>query len=139
MKSKLLSWAFLMLAVFSYGQESKELKDQEPFQYLDLKEEFDLLVDFTFVNPECATKKEVYYSIIIGTAVVGDQLERISVLVPCLSNEYVRGDLIEIKPIKAPKGKIMYTIRTYQKGDEEIAEVFGSDFKAVWGEVVAVY
>jgi len=119
--------------MLGYAQEQP---NEERFTYLEIKDEFDLIVDFTMVNPECATKQQNFYSIIIGTTVIGDYIERISVLVPCLGNEFLQGDLISIKPIKTPKKNIVYTIRNYKKDGEEYSDVFGSEFRAVWGEVV---
>lgn len=136
MKAKIL-----IILLFFFGlsfSQNKEVEDNNPFTYLDIKEEFDLLVDYTMVNPECASKNSYPYSVIIGTTVVGDYLERITVLIPCLSNEFLAGDLITIKPIKTPKKNIVYAIRSYMSGDVEISEVFGVEFRAIWGEVVAV-
>lgn len=126
-----------MLAFSQNPTTSNE--EEQSFEYVEIKGEIDFLVDFTMINPECATKDQNFYSIIIGTTIVDDYLERISVLVPCLSNEFVKGDLISIKPIKTPKKNIVYAIRSYLKGDEEITEVFGSEYRAIWGEVVKVY
>ncbi len=137
MKAKI---AFLFLFVwmnFSLAQEKAE-NPEEPFTYLDLKEEFDLVVDFTMVNPECATKQQNFYSTIIGTTIIEDKIERISVLVPCLGNEFIQGDLITIKPISTPKKNIVYTIRNYKKDGQEFSDVLGSEFRATWGEVVKV-
>jgi len=138
MKPRLLVTIFLCLSGIIFSQEKPSDSNEGPFTYLELKEEFDLLVDFTMVNPECATKGKMSYSLIIGTTVVGDYIERISVLVPCLSNEFVQGDLISIQPIKTPKKNIVYAIRTYEVEGQEISEVFGTEFKAIWGEVSAV-
>jgi len=124
---------FFSAMMFGYAQEQP---NEERFTYLEIKDEFDLIVDFTMVNPECASKQQNFYSIIIGTTVIGDYIERISVLVPCLGNEFLQGDLISIKPIKTPKKNIVYTIRNYKKDGEEYSDVFGSEFRAVWGEVV---
>jgi|SRR5690606_23208508 len=124
----------LTLISFSFSQETKE--NQEPFNYVEIKEEFDLIVDFAFVNPECATKDQNFYSVIIGTTVIGDYIERISVLVPCLENEFLQGDLVSIKPIKTPKKNIAYLTRNYKKDGQEYSDVFGSEFRAVWGEVI---
>lgn len=125
----------LLCSVMMLGY-AQEQPNEERFTYLEIKDEFDLIVDFTMVNPECATKQQNFYSIIIGTTVIGDYIERISVLVPCLGNEFLQGDLISIKPIKTPKKNIVYTIRNYKKDGEEYSDVFGSEFRAVWGEVV---
>lgn len=132
--------AFLFLFIgmsISFAQEKKG-NPEEPFIYLDLKEEFDLVVDFTMVNPECATPQQNFYSTIIGTTIIEDKIERISVLVPCLGNEFIQGDLITIKPIKTPKKNIVYTIRNYRKDGQEFSDVLGSEFRATWGEVVKV-
>ncbi len=137
MKTK-ISFLFLFaLMIFSFAQEQTEIPE-EPFTYLDLKEEFDLVVDFTMVNPECATKQQNFYSTIIGTTIIEDKIERISVLVPCLGNEFIQGDLITIKPIKTPKKNIVYTIRNYRKDGQEFSDVLGSEFRATWGEVLKV-
>lgn len=125
----------LLCSVMMLGY-AQEQPNEERFTYLEIKDEFDLIVDFTMVNPECATKQQNFYSIIIGTTVIGDYIERISVLVPCLGNEFLQGDLISIKPIKTPKKNIVYTMRNYKKDGEEYSDVFGSEFRAVWGEVV---
>ena len=125
----------LLCSVMMLGY-AQEQPNEERFTYLEIKDEFDLIVDYTMVNPECATKQQNFYSIIIGTTVIGDYIERISVLVPCLGNEFLQGDLISIKPIKTPKKNIVYTIRNYKKDGEEYSDVFGSEFRAVWGEVV---
>ena len=125
----------LLCSVMMLGYD-QEQPNEERFTYLEIKDEFDLIVDFTMVNPECATKQQNFYSIIIGTTVIGDYIERISVLVPCLGNEFLQGDLISIKPIKTPKKNIVYTMRNYKKDGEEYSDVFGSEFRAVWGEVV---
>ncbi len=132
------SFLFLFFFIFfSFAQEKAEISE-EHFTYLDIKEEFDLVVDFTMVNPECATKQQNYYSIIIGTTIIEDKIERISILVPCLGNEFIQGDLITIKPIKAPKKNIVYTIRNYKKDGQEYSDVFGAEFRALWGEIVNV-
>lgn len=121
--------------IFSIGF----LKAQESYTYLDLKEEFDLLVDYTMVNPQCASKKEKHYSVIIGTAAVGDYLERITVLIPCLENEFVAGDLISIQPIKTPKKNIIYQYRTLRdKEGNEVERLFASEFRTIWGNVKEV-
>lgn len=125
----------LLCSVMMLGY-AQEQPNEERFTYLEIKDEFDLIVDYTMVNPECASKQQNFYSIIIGTTVIGDYIERISVLVPCLGNEFLQGDLISIKPIKTPKKNIVYTIRNYKKDGEEYSDVFGSEFRAVWGEVV---
>jgi len=138
MKSTFLFILFIIYSGFSFAQQKENANQEGPFKYLELKEEFDLLVDFAMVNPECATKEKYSYSVIIGTTVIGDYIERISVLVPCLSNEFVRGDLISVKPMKTPKKNIIYAIRNYTKDGHEISEVFGAEFPAVWGEVSAV-
>ena len=124
---------FFSAMMFGYAQEQP---NEERFTYLEIKDEFDLIVDYTMVNPECASKQQNFYSIIIGTTVIGDYIERISVLVPCLGNEFLQGDLISIKPIKTPKKNIVYTMRNYKKDGQEYSDVFGSEFRAVWGEVV---
>lgn len=130
----------LMICFFgvSFSQEKMTGEQDNPFTYIDLDSEFDLLVDFSMVNPECSSKNSNPYSIIIGTTVVGEYIERISVLVPCLANQFVQGDLITVKPIKTPKKNIVYTVRTYTKDGKEVSEVFGAEFKATWGEVVSV-
>lgn len=138
MKSKYLFFLFLIVSSVVFSQKKDNPKEDSPFTYLEIKEEFDLLVDYAMVNPDCATKDQYYYSLIIGTAVIGEYIERISVLIPCLGNEFIKGDLITIKPIKTPKKNIVYAIRTYQKGSEEVTEVFGAEFKAIWGEVVNI-
>jgi len=138
MKSKFLIIFLIIFSGFSFAQQKEESDQEGPFKYLEFKEEFDLLVDYAMVNPECATKDKYSYSIIIGTTVIGDYIERISVLVPCLSNEFVQGDLISIKPIKTPKKNIVYAVRNYTKDGHEISEVFGAEFPAIWGEVSAV-
>ncbi len=125
----------LLCSVMMLGY-AQEQPNEERFTYLEIKDEFDLIVDYTMVNPECASKQQNFYSIIIGTTVIGDYIERISVLVPCLGNEFLQGDLISIKPIKTPKKNIVYTIRNYKKDGQEYSDVFGSEFRAVWGEVV---
>lgn len=125
----------LLCSVMMLGY-AQEQPNEERFTYLEIKDEFDLIVDYTMVNPECASKQQNFYSIIIGTTVIGDYIERISVLVPCLGNEFLQGDLISIKPIKTPKKNIVYTMRNYKKDGEEYSDVFGSEFRAVWGEVV---
>ncbi len=135
MKTKISFLFVFALMVFSFAQEQTE-NTEEPFTYLDLKEEFDLVVDFTMVNPECATKNQNFYSTIIGTTVIEDKIERISVLVPCLGNEFLQGDLITVKPIKTPKKNIIYTIRNYRKDGQEFSDVLGSEFRAIWGEVI---
>jgi hypothetical protein len=77
--------------------------------------------------------------VIIGTTVVDDYLERISVLVPCLENEFVAGDLISIKPIKVPKKNIVYQYRTFQdKEGNDVTQLFASEFRAIWGTVKEV-
>lgn len=134
MKAK-CSFIMLLIAVaLVFSQEKPQ--EEGFFKYVDMQEEFDLIVDFTMVNPECATKQQNFYSIIIGTTVVENYIERISVLIPCLGNEFVQGDLISIKPIKTPKKNIVYTMRNYRKDGQEYSDVFGSEFRAVWGEVV---
>jgi len=133
-----ISFLFLFaLMIFSFAQEKTE-SPEEPFTYLDLKEEFDLVVDFTMVNPECATKQQNFYSTIIGTTIIEDKIERITILIPCLGNEFIQGDLITIQPIKTPKKNIIYTIRNYRKDGQEFSDVLGSEFRATWGEVVKV-
>lgn len=128
-----------MLGWISFAQDKPKTEEpKEVFKYLDLKEEFDLLVDISIVNPECATKKVHYYSLIIGTTVVDDSIERISVLVPCLSNHFVQGDLITIKPIKTPKSDIIYLSQIQKKGEQEVEIILGTEFRAVWGNVVKV-
>ena len=122
---------------FSFAQEKTD-EETSYFTYLDLKEEFDLVVDFTMVNPECASKQQNFYSTIIGTTVIEDKIERITVMVPCLGNEFVQGDLITIKPIKTPKKNIVYTIRNYKKDGQEFSDALGAEFRATWGEVVDV-
>ncbi len=134
-------FSFLMLMgclIFTSAQQNESVDDTPKFTYLDIKEEFDLIVDFAMVNPECATKQQNFYSIIIGTTIIEDHIERISVLIPCLGNEFVQGDLITIKPIKSPKKNIVYTVRNYTKDGQEFSDVFGSEFRAIWGEVVDV-
>jgi len=140
MKFKFFVFTFLSCIAIAFSQEiiSPDNKEEIPFNYLNLEEEFDLIVDFTMVNPECATEEQAFYSLIIGTTVVGDYIERVTVLVPCLSNEYVKGELITIKPMKTPEN-VVYAVRTYLKDDQEIREVFGSEFRAIWGEVIKVY
>ncbi len=137
MKTKIFFLFLFVWIGFSFAQEKTE-SAEEPFTYLDLKEEFDLVVDFTMVNPECATKQQNFYSTIIGTTIIEDKIERITILVPCLGNEFIQGDLITIKPIKTPKKNIVYTIRNYKKDGQEFSDVFGGEFRAVWGEVVKV-
>lgn len=140
MKLKFFIFIFFGCLTIAFSQEAifSENENEIPFKYLQLEEEFDLIVDFTMINPECATENQSFYSLIIGTTVVGDYIERISVLVPCLSNEYLKGDLIAIQPIKTPEN-VVYAIRSYLKDGEEIKEVFGSEFRAIWGEVVKIY
>lgn len=140
MKFKLflvLCFAWMSIA---FSQETTDTNDEQiPFNYLNIEEEFDLIVDFTMVNPECASEDQWFYSIIIGTTVVGDFIERVTVLIPCLGNEYVKGELLTIKPLKTPEENVVYAVRTYLKDGEEIREVFGSEFRAIWGEVIKVY
>lgn len=138
-----MRFAILFLTLFIAMGNAVAQTDSAPaprsdFIYLNLKGEFDLLVDYSMVNPECADKHRNLYSIIIGTTVVGDNLERISVLVPCLSNEFVAGDLIVVKPIKTPKKNIVYAIRSFTQDGVEHTELFGAEYRAVWGEVVDV-
>jgi hypothetical protein len=133
---------FLVLTVclvgFSSAQENSNKKEEPIFNYLDLKEEFDLLVDVSIVNPECATKKINYYSLIIGTTIIDKKIERISVLVPCLSNQFVQTDLITIKPIKTPKSDISYMSIQQNENGQIIDKIYGSEFRAIWGNVVKV-
>ena len=119
---------------------SQEVQNPEttPYNYVEMEKEFDLLVDVSFVNPECSDKKVNYYSVIIGTAVIGENIERITVLVPCLGNEFVQGDLITIKSLKTPKKNIAYLNRTFQRGEEEVVQILGSEFRATWGEVIKI-
>lgn len=135
-------YLILLLAFFQFGIVSAQnLNDQtenQVFNYLDLKEEFDLLVDVSIVNPECATKKINYYSLIIGTTVIDKKIERISVLVPCLSNQFVQSDLITIKPIKTPKSDIAYLTVTQQENGQLVDKIYGIEFRAIWGNVVKV-
>lgn len=139
MKFKFFLFLFIGYLTFGNSQEVISPNSEEiSFNYLNLEEEFDLIVDFTMVNPECATEEQAFYSLIIGTTVVGDYIERVTVLVPCLSNEYVKGELITIKPMKTPEN-VVYAVRTYLKDGQEIREVFGSEFRAIWGEVIKVY
>lgn len=124
---------------FVQAQETEIIPLETPsFEYLDFRKNFDLLVDFTWVNPECSTATDHYYSIIIGTTVVGDYIERISILVPCLENQFQQGDLITIQPLPIPQGRIHYVLRTFEWEGEEVQEVFGTEFKATWGKVVEV-
>lgn len=135
-------YLILLLAFFQFGIVSAQnLNDQtenQVFNYLDLKEEFDLLVDVSIVNPECATKKINYYSLIIGTTVIDKKIERISVLVPCLSNQFVQSDLITIKPIKTPISDIAYLTVTQQENGQLVDKIYGIEFRAIWGNVVKV-
>ena len=134
-------YSFLILILVGLNASAQEKENPEEiahFTYLELKEEFDLIVDFTMVNPECATKQQNFYSTIIGTTIVEDKIERITVMVPCLGNEFMQGDLITIKPIKTPKKNIVYTVRNYKKDGQDFSDVLGSEFRAVWGEVVKV-
>lgn len=128
----------LCLTLNSYSQEAPSKYDTEGFQYMDLKEDFLLLVDMSLINPNCATKAESFYSLIIGTAIVDNYIERITVLVPCLKEELGKGELVFVHPIKTPKGKIIYALRTYLKGDEEVTELFGSEFRTTWGEILEI-
>lgn len=134
MKLRFLSILLTVFFVTGFAQENSE-----PFQYIEMKEEFDLLVDFTMVNAECATESQIFYSVIIGTAVVGDFIERISVLIPCLGNEYMQGELITVKPIEKPDKNIVYMIQNFTKDGQQQSHLFGSEFPAVWGEVVRSY
>lgn len=138
MKSKFFLILLLTGLSFGFSQQKDGNEQENPFTYLEMKGEFDLLVDFSMINPECASKNSNPYSVIIGTTVVGEYIERITVLVPCLSNQFMQGDLITIKPVKTPKKNIIYTVRTYTRDGEEVSEVFGAEFKAIWGEVAAV-
>lgn len=136
MKLKLF---FIAIIGFFSVLKAQEVPENNTYTYLDLTEEFDLLVDYTLVNPECTNKKENHYSVIIGTTVVDDYLERISVLVPCLENEFIAGDLISIKPIKVPKKNIVYQYRTFQdKEGNDVTQLFASEFRAIWGTVKEV-
>lgn len=138
MKSRLFLMLILSCLSFGFSQQTETAEKENPFNYIEMKGEFDLLVDFSMVNPECASKNSNPYSVIIGTTVIGDYIERITVLVPCLSNQFIQGDLITIRPLKTPKKNIVYTVRTYNKDGKEVSEVFGTEFKAIWGEVAAV-
>lgn len=129
--------AVLFSGIFGFSQSIPTNPDL-PYDYVEIKEEFDFLVDFTFVNAECATDEISFYSVIIGTTVIGDSIERITVLVPCLGNEFKQGDLITIKPLKTPSNTIAYLSRTYLQDDEEIVQVLGSEFRTIWGEVIHV-
>lgn len=133
----ILLFTFFQLGILS-AQNTAETSEKMDFTYLDIKEEFDLLVDVSIVNPECATKKINYYSLIIGTTVIDRKLERISVLVPCLSNQFVQSDLITIKPIKTPKSDIVYLTVTQQEDGQSLERIYGIEFRAVWGNVVKV-
>lgn len=135
MKLKLFIIIVFCFFEFTLSQKKDSTKDETPFNYVEIKEEFDLLVYYTMVNPECATKDKNSYSVIIGTTIIDNYIEKISVLVPCLNNEFQHGDLISIKPIKTPKKNIIYAVRTYSKDGQDISEVFGAEFRAVWGEV----
>lgn len=130
-----LSFLFLLFSGLLFSQENNPESEMPGFTYLDIKEEFNLLVDYSMVNPECADKGHNFYSIIIGTTVIDDTLERISVLIPCLGNEFIAGDLITIKPIKTPKKNIVYAVRTFTQDGVEYSELFGGEYRAIWGEV----
>ena len=125
----------LLFSVVTFGF-AQEKSSEQPFDYLNIKQELDMIVDYTMVNPECATKKQNFYSVIIGTTVIGEFIERISVLVPCLENEFIQGDFITVKPIKTPTNNIIYITRNYEKDGQQITDVFGSEFRAIWAEVV---
>jgi hypothetical protein len=138
MKVTIFFLFFLLPLGFVCSQEKSKEQEKPIFNYLDLKEEFDLLVDVSIVNAECATKKINYYSLIVGTTVINNQLERISVLVPCLSNQFVQADLITIKPIKTPKAEIVYLTKGEEKDGLILESVLGAEFRAIWGNVVKV-
>lgn len=133
---------FFLILICQVGilaaQNQDNSAETQVFNYLELKEEFDLLVDVSIVNPECATKKINYYSLIIGTTIIDKKIERISVLVPCLSNQFVQSDLITIKPIKTPKSDVAYLTVTQQENGQMVDKVYGAEFRAVWGNVVKV-
>lgn len=132
MKVKLSILFVFSCFILSFSQEKSAVEPAQSFKYLEINEPFDLLVEYAMVNPECATKKQIHYSIIIGTTVIGDYLERVTVLIPCLGNEFLKGDLIEIKPIKTPTKNIVYLTSPYQT-DSSI--LLGAEFPAIWGEV----
>ncbi|HUH35619.1 MAG TPA: hypothetical protein VL022_07310 [Moheibacter sp.] len=139
-KKYALAFCFIGLGFLAQAQEIEAPQEApQTFEYLDLKKDFDLLVDFTWVNPECSTATDHYYSLIIGTTVIGEYIERISLLVPCLENEFQKGDLLTIQPLPTPQGRIHYVLRTYQIEGEEFQEILGGEFKAVWGKVIQVF
>ena len=137
MKTNLLILLFFVGLPFGFSQEAGT-SETTPYNYVEMEKEFDLLVDFSFVNPECADKKINNYSVIIGTTVIGDHIERITVLIPCLGNEFVQGDLITIKSLKTPQKNIAYLSRTFQRGEEEVVQILGAEFRATWGEVIKI-
>lgn len=138
MRAGVLFLLFLFMSGTSFAQTDKPENSSGNFTYLDMKGEFNLLVDYSLVNPECADKNRNLYSIIIGTTVVDEAFERISVLIPCLNNEFVAGDLIVVKPIKTPRKNIVYAVRSFTQDGVEHTELFGAEYRAVWGEIVEV-
>lgn len=136
MKGIFILIAFLGSLVFSQAQNPSSGNENSAFTFLSITNEFDLLVDATIVNPECATKKISYYSLIVGTTIIDQKIERISVLIPCLSNQYMNGDLITIKPMKAPKAEIVYLSATQGTEENPTVVIYGAEFRAIWGNVV---
>lgn len=126
----------VIISLFLNSCVTNNSTTKDPFyNYIQMEESFDLLVIESIPNSNCKKTKEVEYGVIIGNAVVGDELKMISVLVKCLPKKIDRATVVTIRPIPVPKKSLQYKTMEIVSGNDITNEVAGARFPTIWGEI----